>query len=299
MLYLGNPCPWCHRVAMALALSAISDDSITVVRATDDPERASRGGWVFDTPEPVFGARDLREVYDACCTSESSGYRGRCTAPLLIDSKSRRIVCNESAVLLRNVNEAAFPGAKGWIELCPAHLQEEIRTWNESTYESINNGVYKSGFSTTQAAYDAAQAALWTEIAALDAELGKKRFLCGEKFTEADLRLFPTAVRFDAVYTVLFKCSAYRWSDFKNLQGWLLDCAALPLPNGGRLIDTVDVDDCRRSYFKQLFPLNPGGIVPSGPTAAQLGLVGERAERWGEERGPRDAPHVFYRKTGY
>ena len=132
--------------------------------------------------------------------------------------------------------------------------------------------VYRSGFATTQAAYDAVQARLWAALSSLEAALAGRRFLCGARFTRADLFLFPTAARFDAVYTGIFKCSARRWADHPRLQAWLLDCAALPLPGGGALADTVDVDDCRRSYYAQLFPLNPGGIVPSGPTAAALGL---------------------------
>jgi putative glutathione S-transferase len=314
-LYLGNPCPWCHRVALALALRGLTSN-ITVIRAIDDPERASRGGWVFNDPEPAFGAKDLREVYDACSV-DTGGYKGRCTAPLLVDTKTRRIVCNESAAIVRNLNEISFPsrGGRGsggggereesWIDLYPEHLVQEIDALNEKTYESVNNGVYKSGFATTQEAYDTAQRALWSTLDELDTLLSTQRFLTGEYFTEADLRLFPTAVRFDAVYNVIFKCSAKRWSDFPNLHAWLLDCAALPLPvnsdgsGGGTLADTVDVDDCRRSYFTQLFPLNPGGIVASGPTAAQLGLKGGRQQEQSvENRGSRLAPQVYHRKPG-
>jgi glutathionyl-hydroquinone reductase len=306
ILYLGNPCPWCHRVALALALRGLTNN-ITVIRAIDDPERASRGGWVFNSPEPAFGARDLREVYDACSTG---GYKGRCTAPLLVDKKTKRIVCNESAAIVRNLNEISFPGSgeesESWIDLCPEHLKAEIDALNEKTYESINNGVYKSGFATTQEAYDAAQHALWTTLDELEKRLSTHRFLVGDYFTEADLRLFPTAVRFDAVYNVIFKCSAKRWSDFSNLHAWLLDCAALPLPvnrdgggGGGTLADTVDVDDCRRSYFTQLFPLNPGGIVASGPTAEQLGLQGgQQQQKSSENRGSRLPPQVYHRKAG-
>ncbi|KAH7618740.1 hypothetical protein Ndes2526B_g05660 [Nannochloris sp. 'desiccata'] len=321
VLYLGNPCPWCHRVALALALRGLTDN-IIVIRAIDDPERASRGGWVFNSPEPAFQARDLREVYDAC-TADSGGYKGRCTAPLLIDKKTRRIVCNESAALVRNFNEIFFlstgrgKGGGGggireksvreesWIDLCPEHLKADIDALNEKIYEPINNGVYKSGFATTQDAYDTAQHALWSTLEELNTLLGSRRFLTGEYFTEADLRLFPTAVRFDAVYSVVFKCSARRWSDFPNLHAWLIDCAALPLPinadgsGGGTLADTVDVDDCRRSYYTQLFPLNPGGIVASGPTAVQLGLQGGQQQRQSiENRGSRLPPQVYHRKPG-
>jgi putative glutathione S-transferase len=287
---------------------------MSVIQCTDDPERASRGGWVFDSPESCFGARDLREVYDACC-SDSGGYKGRCTAPLLIDKKTKRIVSNESAAIVRNLNEISFPRGDGsggggteesWIDLCPEHLVTEIDALNEKTYENINNGVYKSGFATTQEAYDETQRVLWSTLEELDALLATRRFLTGDYFTEADLRLFPTAIRFDAVYNVIFKCSAKRWSDFPNLQAWLIDCAALPLPvnkssggGGGTLADTVDVDDCRRSYFTQLFPLNPGGIVASGPTAVQLGLQGGQQQQHSpENRGSRLAPQVYHRKPG-
>ena len=299
VLYLGNACPWCHRVAMTVALRGLSN-SITVVQAVDDPEKASRGGWIFPTPEPVFKATDLRQVYDACTPGGS--YTGRCTAPVLIDAKTKRIVCNESAVLVRNLNEANFPGAS-WIDLCPADLQQEIDDLNDRIYESVNNGVYKSGFATTQSAHDAAQATLWSTLHQLDTTLEHRRFLCGDRFTEADLRLFPTAVRFDAVYVTLFKCAARRWQDFPHLQRWLLDCCALPLPvgasggkagGGGVLLDTVDVDGCRESYFTQLFPLNPGGIVPFGPSSKQL-FGGTALLSSKEEYSP---PRVYYRKIG-
>jgi len=317
VLYLGNPCPWCHRVALALALRGITKN-ITVIKAIDDPERASRGGWVFNNNEPVFQAKDLREVYDAC-TADAGGYKGRCTAPLLIDKKTRRIVSNESAAIVRNLNEVCFPrrgsGQGGvyeksgreesWIDLCPEHLKAEVDVLNEKIYESINNGVYKSGFSTTQEAYNTAQYALWSTLEELDTLLSTRRFLTGEYFTEADLRLFPTAVRFDAVYAVIFKCSARRWAEFPHLHAWMIDCAALPLPvnadgsGGGTLADTVDVDDCRRSYFTQLFPLNPGGIIASGPTAVQLGLQGGQQQGQSvENRGSRLPPQVYYRKPG-
>ena len=277
---------------MTVALRGLAP-FVTVVRATDDPERASRGGWVFDTPEPAFGCRDLREVYDACTPG---GYRGRCTAPLLVDTVQRRVVSNDSASLVRALNAAPFPGVESTIDLCPDALRAEIDAWNERTYESVNNGVYKCGFATSQAAYDAAQAELYGTLASLDAALATRRFLCGEKFTEADLRLFPSAVRFDAVYTGIFKCSARRWADHPHLQAWLLDCAALPLPGGGVLADTVDVDDCRRSYYGQLFPLNPGGIVPAGPTAESLGLTGAAVGGGGSERGPRDAASLYHQR---
>ncbi|KAG7669352.1 hypothetical protein KSW81_007507 [Nannochloris sp. 'desiccata'] len=267
VLYLGNPCPWCHRVALALALRGLTDN-ITVIRAIDDPERASRAL-----------VRNFNEIF-FLSTGRGKGDGG-------------------GGIREKSVRE------ESWIDLCPEHLKADIDALNEKIYESINNGVYKSGFATTQDAYDTAQHALWSTLEELNTLLGSRRFLTGEYFTEADLRLFPTAVRFDAVYSVVFKCSARRWSDFPNLHAWLIDCAALPLPinadgsGGGTLADTVDVDDCRRSYYTQLFPLNPGGIVASGPTAVQLGLQGGQQQRQSiENRGSRLPPQVYHRKPG-
>jgi len=208
-------------------------------------------------------------VYEAC----SPGFRGRCTAPLLVDGVAKRIVCNESADLVRMLNEVrGLPGDNG-VDLYPAALRGEIDITNDLTYRTINNGVYCCGFATTQAAYDAAAAELGASMAALDARLASRRFLCGERFTEADLRLFPTIARFDAVYAGIFKCGARRVADLPHLGAWMRDVHQLRVPGGGlQVADALDVDAARRSYYTNLFPLNPGLIVPSGPTAADLRL---------------------------
>lgn len=289
-LYVGNPCPWCHRVLLALVISGLGE-YVSFSRAVDDPERASRGGWVFDEPggDPVFGRRDLRQVYDLL----SPGFTGRCTAPLLVDKRARRAVCNESAIICSNLAELARPlgGAPAAVELRPPQLVGEIDRWNERIYETVNNGVYKCGFSTAQAGFSRAEAALFSSLDELDALLSRQRFVCGERFTEADLRLLPTIVRFDAVYATLFKCCKKRIADYPHLQGWLRDVHQLRLLGGGmQIADCFDLDDARRSYFGQLFPLNPGGIVPAGPTAADLGL------HLPPGRGPVDFQEVFHFK---
>ncbi|KAL4857982.1 Glutathionyl-hydroquinone reductase PcpF [Chlorella vulgaris] len=283
-LYVGNACPWCHRVLLALVVAGLQG-TISFSRAVDDPERASRGGWVFDGKDPVFGCSDLREVYDII----SPGFKGRCTAPLLIDAKAKKAVCNESSIIVRNLANLALPlgqpaaaaasggasaGASvGAVDLCPAELLGDIERWNTKIYETVNNGVYQCGFSTTQAGFSKAEAALFDTLQELDGVLSRQRFVCGERFTEADLRLFPTIVRFDAVYATLFKCCRRRVADHPHLQAWLRDVHQLQLPSSGlQLRDCFDLEDARRSYFQQLFPLNPSGIVPGGPTAADLGL---------------------------
>jgi putative glutathione S-transferase len=290
-LYLGQPCPWCHRVLMTLRLRGL-ESALRVVRAADDPERASRGGWVFDAPEPVFGANDLREVYDAAAPG-GGGFRGRCTAPFMVDALQKTAVSNDSASLMRALNALEVPGASSDVDLAPPALLDQIDAWNARLGGAVNDGVYRAGFATTQAAHDAAAGALWAALAEAQAQLAETRFLTGDRFTEADARLFATAVRFDAAYLPLFlRGGARRLADFPALAAWLRDCAQLPLPRGGVLLDTVDVDDCRRSYFRQLFPLNPGGLLPLGPTAADLNLLEPAG------RGSLAAEDVFHRRRG-
>lgn len=273
-ILVGNPCPWCHRVIMMLQLRGL-DEIISTVNLLDDPERASRGGWILQGNDAYFGASyaDLRQVYDDFSPGKS--YVGRCTAPLVVDMKQKRIVSNESSEILKMLNEIHIEGTTRNINLRPADLVDRIDSLNAQLFDKVNNGVYKCGFATTQSAYDESYTSLYETLSLLDRTLSKQRFLLGNKFTEADLRLFPTAVRFDAVYATLFKCTK-RWSEHPNLTRWLRDCAQIPLASHvassekKTLASTVDIDDCRRSYFLQLFPLNPGGIIPGGPTAADI-----------------------------
>ena len=271
-VYVGNACPWCHRVTLTIALRGLGDH-VRVVPMTDDAERASRGGWVFESssPDPVFGARDLREVYDFVA---GGAYRGRCTAPLLVDTHKKRAVSNESADIARMLNDAEWPllssasdANEKSVQLRPASLAATIDETNDFVYSKLNNAVYRCGFATTQAAHNRAALDVIDALDVLDDRLSKSRFLCGDRVTESDLRLFPTIARFDAAYATLFKCSSRRVGDLPHLEAWMRDFYLLP---GVR--ETVDVDGYRTSYFGQLFPLNPGGIVPIGPTARDLGL---------------------------
>lgn len=276
VLYVGNACPWCHRVTLTIALLGLQE-SITVVKMTDDAERASRGGWVFETsrPDPVFKtSKDLREVYDAVT---QSSYQGRCTAPLLVDGVKKIAVNNESADICAMLDSANFHVATGdapspknpgtSVELRPDQLVTEIDTLNDYLYKKLNNAVYRSGFATTQAAHNRAAQDVVDALDRVDEILGKTRFLLGDRVTDSDVRLFPTIVRFDAVYASLFKCSSRRVGDLPHLQAWMRDFYLLP-----GVKETVDVDGYRSSYFGQLFPLNPGGIIPTGPTKEDLGL---------------------------
>jgi len=275
-LYTGNPCPWCHRCVLAVKILGLTEDQIGLTVLEDNPRKASRGGWIFSEqrPDTVFGGcSDLRQLYDTL----SPGYKGRCTAPLLVDTKSRTIVSNESADIVRILNRVTLGDVnhkQHRINLVPEHSQTQIDETNEWVYRLLNNGVYRCGFATTQAAYDAAAADVHEGLQRCEAILQQSRFLCDkDRFTEADLRLLPTALRFDGAYAPLFKASLLRWRDYPALHQWLQRCWDLPAVR-----DSIDLADACGSYYRQLFPLNPGGIVPAPVTAATLGLAEPNTE---------------------
>lgn len=304
-LYLGNACPWCHRVLLALVVRGLAPAvppipgkqfrgaaaagskkfPVAVTAAADDPERASRGGWVFggenNEREPVFGAPDLARVY---ALANGGSYSGRCTAPLLLDARGRKIVSNDSDGILKALDKldlsslSGGPSLASRVLLRPSQLARQIDALNEEIYTNLSNGVYRCGFATEQAAYEAAARGVARSLYALEARLGDSRFLLGDRFTDADLRLFPAVSRFDAVYVPLFRAAAdplaLRWP---AVHAWCADVARLDTSEGSegggsssssssssRLGDTIDVAAAKRSYFTSLFPLNPSGIVPVG-----------------------------------
>ncbi|KAG5190417.1 glutathione S-transferase [Tribonema minus] len=269
-VYLGQACPWCHRVSLTLALRSLNNGGITFSYMCDDPERASRGGWSFteEQPDPVFGCGDLREVYQRC----SPGYEGRCTAPLIVDSKGGpdgqgAIVSNESKDIVRMLNAAHGLGGNS-IDLCPPDLEQQVEETNEWVYRLINNGVYRAGFATLQAGHDKACADVETGLDRAEQILQERRFLNGDRLTESDVFLFPTAVRFDAVYAVLFsfnQTDVCRFAFCFCMHRWMKEVYALP-----GVPATIDLVDIRRSYYQQLFPLNPGAIIPTGPSIEDL-----------------------------
>jgi len=273
-LYVGNPCPWCHRARLVMALRNITPDEMGFTQLIDDPVKASRGGWVFNKNIPTnrdpLGSDDLRQLYDKL----SPNYQGRCTAPLLVDVKAKKIVSNESSDIVRMLNGVSFGKDSndndGRLDLYPAEYQTTIDETNAWTYDLLNNGVYRCGFSTQQGSYDAASADVRKGLERCEAILAKEPFLCGPTFTETDLRLLPTALRFDGVYAPLFRAGGAHLrirSDYPFLYAWLKRCWALP-----GVKETIDLGDANASYYRQLFPLNPGGIVPTMVTAKDIGL---------------------------
>jgi putative glutathione S-transferase len=249
-LYVSLACPWASRVVIVRKLKGLEDVlPMTVV----DPVRDERG-WRFaaDEPDPVNGYELLREAY----LETDPSYDARVTVPVLYDTVERRIVNNESGDLTRMLNGWSDAGP----DLAPADLLEEIDAINDRVYGQVNNGVYRAGFATSQEAYDEAVADVFDGLDWLDDRLAARRYLTGERITEADWRLFTTLVRFDPVYYVHFKCNVQLVAQYPNLSGYLRDLYQQP-----GIAETVDFDHIKRHYYTTHASINPTRIVPAGP----------------------------------
>lgn len=254
-LYVGMGCPWAHRTLVVRALKGLTDAiPVTVVVPS-----VNDGGWVFEDPshESAGGCRTLKEFYRLA----QSGYNGRSTVPLLWDQHTQTIVNNESADIIVMLDGAFHAIAQqSQLNLYPDPLKVAIDEWNEKIYHAVNNGVYRCGFAQTQSAYDQACDELFAMLDEIDTVLTHQRYLCGETLTLADVRLFTTLFRFDIAYYGLFKCNRRRIQDYANLGPYLRDIYQLP-----GVADTCDLEAVKRDYYGNLFPLNPGQIIPRGP----------------------------------
>jgi putative glutathione S-transferase len=255
-LYVGLGCPWAHRTLVTRALKGL-EDAISVTIVSPSP---IEGGWVFNQPEE--GCQTLAELY----TLAQPGYTGRCTVPVLWDTETKKIVNNESSEIIVMLNSELNEFAKNpTLDLYPKELRERIDAWNAKIYPSVNNGVYRCGFAQTQEAYSKACSELFSTLDEIERTLETNRYLCGDRVTLADVRLFTTLFRFDAVYYGLFKCNRRRIQDYKHLGAYLRDLYQL-----SGVATTCDLDAVKRDYYGNLFPLNPGGIIPLGPDMASL-----------------------------
>ena len=256
-LYVSMACPWAHRTLIFRALKGLEKMvSISVVHWY-----MAENGWTFapgdgTVPDTVNGAEFMHQVY----TAAKSDYSGRVTVPVLWDKKTKTIVSNESPEIIRMFNSAfdgigAKPG-----DYYPEPLRAEIDALNERIYDTVNNGVYKAGFATTQEAYEEAVVPLFATLDWLEARLGKRRYLTGENITEADWRLFTTLVRFDPVYVGHFKCNIRRISDYPNLSGYVRDLYQQP-----GVAPTVNMEHIKNHYYASHESINPSRVVPVGP----------------------------------
>jgi putative glutathione S-transferase len=254
-LYVSLACPWASRAVIFRGLKGLEDAiGLTVV----DPVRDDRG-WRFTDgdPDPVNGFEYLAEAY----ALSDPGFDGRVTVPLLWDRQENTAVNNESSEVIRMLNSEFNDFATNPdLDLCPEDLRPEIDRINERVYNSINNGVYRCGFASTQGAYEEAFVELFEALDWADALLAERRYLTGDRITEADWRLFVTLVRFDAVYVGHFKCNQRRIADYDNLAGYLRELYQYP-----GIRETVDFDHIKRHYYVTHPGINPTQVVPMGP----------------------------------
>jgi len=256
-LYVSLACPWAHRTLIFRRLKRLEDIiSVSVVEHV-----MTEQGWVFGsgpgaTPDRVNGFASLHQVY----TAADARYTGRVTVPVLWDTRSRTIVNNESAEIIRMFNSAFDDYTDVHTDYYPEALRARIDEINALVYARINNGVYRCGCSGSQAAYERAFESLFQALGHVEAILDASRYLAGDVLTEADWRLFTTLVRFDAVYYVHFKCNLHRIAEYPNLSRLLNELYRLP-----GIAQTVNMDHIKRHYYLSHRHLNPMGIVPLGP----------------------------------
>ena len=256
-LYVSYACPWAHRTLIARALLGLEQAiSVSVVHP-----HMGEHGWTFDpfdgvVPDPIHGAQYLWQVYVAADPTHT----GRVTVPVLWDRVAQTIVSNESREIIRMFSTELGTLARHPISLAPPDRQPDIDAALDAIYQPINNGVYRAGFARTQAAYDAAVTELFAALDTWERELGRHRFVVGDTLTEADICLFTTLFRFDAVYHTHFKCNLRRIIDYPALWGLARDVYQTPGVAGVSRLDHAKI----HYYTSHLF-LNPAGIVPAGP----------------------------------
>ncbi|XP_059065708.1 uncharacterized protein LOC131061430 isoform X3 [Cryptomeria japonica] len=267
-LYISYACPWASRCYAILKLKGL-DDAISVSSVKPKFERTKEGedhfGWTFPNsededpgakPDILNGAKTIRELYELA----SINYSGKYTVPVLWDKKRKTIVNNESSEIIRMLNTefndiAIYPN----LDLYPPHLQTQIDEVNNWIYNPINNGVYRCGFATNQKPYEQAFNELFDALDKCEEILSNQRYICGNVFTEADVRLFVTLIRFDEVYVVHFKCNKKMIREYPNLFNYTKDIYQIP-----GISSTVNMDHIKRHYYGSHPSINPHGVVPLG-----------------------------------
>ena len=257
-LYVSLACPWAHRTLIFRAIKDLDEMiDISVVHW-----KMKEDGWTFDDSDPdviadpIHKARFLHQVY----TAVKPDYSGRVTVPVLYDKKTDQIVSNESADIIRMLN-SAFDGIGARAgDYYPEALRAEIDEVNDRVYNTVNNGVYKSGFATEQAPYEEAVTDLFDSLDWLENRLSKQRYLAGDQITEADWRLFTTLVRFDPVYVGHFKCNLRRIVDYPNLWAYTRELYQQP-----GVQETINMRHIKSHYYGSHDMINPTGVIPMGP----------------------------------
>ena len=260
-LYVSLACPWAHRTVIFRKLKGLEKAiSLSIVDPLMDVN-----GWTFSerpgcVPDSVNGASYLYEIY----LKARPGFSGRVTVPALWDKARGTIVNNESSEIIRMLNRefdaVAEKAAPTSPDMYPEELQPEIERWNDLIYRTVNNGVYRAGFATAQDKYEKAVGDLFATLEVLERHLANSRYLCGERITEADWRLFTTLARFDAVYHYHFKCNLRRLRDYANLWPYARELYQIP-----GVAATVDMWHIKEHYYRSQKEVNPSQVVPVGP----------------------------------
>lgn len=259
ILYVCMACPWAHRTLIMRELKGLKKViSVVVVNPL-----MGANGWTFEPAkgenvdvDPVMNADYLYQLYQKA----DPNYSGRVTVPMLWDTVQETIVSNESADIIRMFNDGFSNLQTSSYDYYPSELRDEIDEINDFVYSTINNGVYKSGFATSQPVYEEAVYALFDALDKIDARLQNQRYLCGNSITEADWRLFTTLVRFDAVYYGHFKCNLRRIVDYPAIWPYVRDLYQQP-----GIANTINIDQIKYHYYRSHNTINPTGIVPAGP----------------------------------
>lgn len=255
-LYVSYACPWAHRALIYRNILGLEDViDISVVHPVN-----MENGWEFAdfpgaTPDAINNARYMYQVY----THSEPDYSGKVTVPVLWDRETGRIVSNESADIIRTIADGFKSFATTWQDLLPAEKRDEIDEINEFIYRTINNGVYRTGFAETQAAYETGVGAMFDAFGQLDARLANNRFLHGDRILESDLRLFTTMIRFEPVYYFHFKCNVRPLASYPNLKRHTRDVL-----NTGDVRKTVHLDHINTHYYLAHRRINPHGLIPAG-----------------------------------
>jgi glutathionyl-hydroquinone reductase len=254
-LITAPSCPWAHRTVLMRKLKGL-EGAISLLQS-DLPKGQ---GWAyshgFDDLAPIDGVFHVHQVYSAACPN----FTGRATVPVLWDRATRTIVNNESSEIIRMLNSEFDEFGNSALDLYPQELRSALDETNSFVYGAINNGVYRCGFARGQSAYEEAFCKLFAALDSLEERLSCQRYLIGDRFTEADLRLFPTLVRFDAVYYSHFKCNLRRLTDYHNLSNYTREIFQMP-----GVADTIDIPAIKLGYYGGMRNLNPNGIIPLGP----------------------------------
>jgi glutathionyl-hydroquinone reductase len=256
-LYVSLACPWAHRTLIFRKLKKLED----VISVSVTVPLFGKKGWEFGTEpgatlDTINGKSTMADIY----VLGDPHYSGRASVPVLWDKKLRVVVNNESSEIIRMLNSAFDAFTEDRTDYYPADVREEIDRINDLVYSTVNNGVYRAGFATTQSAYEEAARTLFATLDQIEGRLSRQRYLVGRRITEADWRLFTTLVRFDAVYYSHFKCNLRRIVDYPNLSNYLRELYQVP-----QVAETVNFEHIKRHYYGSHRNVNPTGIVPIGP----------------------------------